>query len=649
MNSGLAIIDWIIIVLYAGGAIFLGWWFGRRQTSTREYFIGSGNMNPILIGVSLFASLLSTITYLSIPGELQGKGPVYLCNLIAYPFIFLIVGFVLLPVYMRQQVTSAYELLEKRLGISIRILGASMFLALRLVWMSLLIHLTATAISVMIFGGNMTAIHFALPPEPSGGSSVTGVFNEETGDHTPAGFTDDGREIGIRKILVDRDSKAISLEFEENIRGSLIAGYFDDYLLRISPVAQDPESPSPTFKYLFSRSDKSKDGKTLTWNVSDPNAVGALASATSWKVTIAESANRYIPLIVLITGIVALIYTSLGGLRAVVITDLMQTILLYGGAVLVIATVTWQMGGFAWFPTERAATWDTQPIFSFDPATRVTVFGTILSVLIWYVCTSGGDQVSIQRFMSTKDARSARRAIGMQLTVGAIVTVTLGLAGFAMLGYFQANPDLLPSELTGKSNADKIFPHFIAFHLPPVVSGLVVAGLFAAAMSSIDSGVNSITAVVTSDYIDRFRHKPISEKRHVQVARVIAFTVGGIVVVGSTFMDHVPGNITGVTNKTVNLLTVPIFCLFFFALFVRFASPIGVWVGAICGMTVAILVAFSGPIFGFLPDGRDPVSFQWIGPSALVVNLVTGCLASLVFPNKNKSILLAEEEPPESS
>ena len=83
---------------------------------TEPDFIGSGAMNPILIGVSLFASLLSTITYLSIPGEIQGKGPVYLTNLIAFPLIFLFVGFVLLPVYMRQQVTSAYELLENRLG-----------------------------------------------------------------------------------------------------------------------------------------------------------------------------------------------------------------------------------------------------------------------------------------------------------------------------------------------------------------------------------------------------------------------------------------------------------------------------------------------------------------------------------------------------
>jgi len=419
--------------------------------------------------------------------------------MLAYPIIFFLVGHVLLPVYMKQKVTSAYELLEDKLGISARLLGAGMFLVLRLFWMSLLVYLTAKAIAIMI---------------------------------------------GVDE--------------------------------------------------------------------------------------------RFIPLIVLITGAFAITYTSLGGLRAVVITDLMQTILLYGGACLVIGTVTYKMGGFGWFPTEwQADIWDKQPIFSPDPSTRVTVVGSILSVLIWYTCTSGGDQVSIQRFMATKDATTARKAIGMQLIVGATVGITLGFVGFALLGYFQANPQLLPEGMTLKENADKIFPHFIAFHLPEYVSGLVVAGLFAAAMSSIDSGVNSITAVVMTDLLDRFGKKPETEKKHVLFARVLAVCIGVVVVLCSAMMEHVPGNITAVTNKTVNLLTVPIFLLFFFALFVPYANAPGVWVGVICSVTVASLIAFSGPIFGMNAAGQDPVSFQWISPAALLVGIGVGMLAcKLLAPRK---------------
>lgn len=519
-QAGLTVIDWAIICLYAISTIGLGWYFGRKQESTKEYFVGNGNMNPILIGVSLFATLLSTITYLSLPGEVLGKGPAFLTRLFALPFVFLVVGYVLIPVYMRQRVTSAYELLEEKLGLGLRMLGVVMFLMMRLVWMTLLVYLASKAMTVMM---------------------------------------------GVDE---------------------------------------------------------------------------------SW-----------IPWIVLVTGSVSVIYTSLGGLKAVVITDLMQTILLFCGALMIVATVTYDFGGFGWMPTGWHANWDHQPIFDFNPKTRITVVGTVLSVFIWYVCTAGGDQVSIQRFMSTRDAKAARKALGTQMIVGASVTIVLAFVGFALLGYFEAHPEFVPANMDLKENADDFFPHFIAFHLPVGVSGLVVAAMFAAAMSSIDSGVNSITAVVMTDLLDRFGLKPKSEKQHVLIARLLALGIGAIIVFGSIFVGGIEGNITKVTAKIVNMFVTPLFSLFFFALFVRFARPLGVWIGMILGISTALILAFSGAIVFFLYENagidpatfgteivtkidpvtnleyqfaNDPVSFLWIGPVALFVNIVSGLIACKV-------------------
>lgn len=509
-RSGLALIDWIIVALYATGTIWLGYHFSRKQESTEEYFVGSGSMNPILIGVSLFATLLSTISYLSMPGETIGKGPVYFTTLFAIPFIFYVVSFVLLPVYMKQKVTSAYELLEAKLGLSIRLLGASMFIILRLVWMSLLIFMTSNAM--------------------------------------------------VEMMGVD---------------------------------------------------------------------------------------DKWIPLVALATGTIAVIYTSLGGLRAVVITDALQTILLYGGALTVIGVITYRMGGFGWFPTQWDPQWDHQPIFPESISTRFTVFGAILGNFVWYVCTAGGDQTSVQRFMATKDVKAARKALATQLIVASIVMLTLGLVGFALLGYFRAHPELLPVGKTLEANADEILPNFIAFHLPPGISGVVMAAMFAAAMSSIDSGVNSITAVVMTDGLDRFGYKPETEAEHIRIARWMAFGIGLFVVITSSGMGEVPGNYTAMTQKTSNLLTTPIFGLFFFALFVPFATPKGVWIGTVCGVVTASLIAFSGPIFGFVIDANgkelDPISFQWIAPTAIAVNILTGCIASLMFPNSPKSPITATE------
>jgi SSS family solute:Na+ symporter len=555
-EPGLHWLDWFVILLYAAGTIALGVYFSKRQKSSDEYFTGGGNMNPLLIGVSLFATLLSTISYLGMPGESAGKGPVYFVGMLAHPITFLIVGYLMLPYYMKHRVTSAYELLEIRLGYQFRVLGALLFLLLRLIWMSVLLKFAGDAMVTM------------LDVDPS-------------------------------------------------------------------------------------------------WNL----------------------------LIVAIIGLVAIIYTSLGGLQAVVITDLIQTILLYGGALTVLAIVTWNFGGFSWIPTEWPSDWKSQPVFPESLATRVTWFGSILMTLVWYVATLGGDQTTVQRFMATRDAAGARKALLTQLIVGVVVGVTLCMVGIALMAHFhelrdsrpqqqkdeivayeqfnenfQAEKERYPSDeellaaldwneqTLGQTRdnligADQWFPRFISHSLPIGLAGLVIAAMFAAAMSSLDSGVNSITAVVMTDFVQRNRRQEISERQHLLMSRGMAVAIGVIVVLGSMGAGAIEGNIMAVTQKSVNLFTTPIFALFYYSVFAKRVHPVGVWAGTIVGSVVAILVAFSGQMcyqlhvrFGFDPatvgapieskmDALtgipyeacvDPISFQWIGLFALLANLVVG-------------------------
>lgn len=496
MTNGLHWIDGAIVAIYACGMVALGWYYSRKQQNTDEYFVGNRAMNPILIGVSLFVTLFSTISFLATPGELISHGPMTLAGDLSIPFGYFIVGYLIVPVYMRFRVVSAYEILESKLGVGARLMGASIFVLLRLMWMATLIFLASKAMLVML-----------------------GL------DH------------------------------------------------------------------------------------------------------------KWLPVVTFAAGSISIFYSSLGGLRAVVITDLLQFLLLFGGAILVIITASVHLGGFGWFPTQWNATWDTQPLFSFDPAVRVTVFGSIVRGALWWVCTAGSDQTAIQRFMATKDARAARRSFLVNSIAGVAVSIVLALVAFSLLGFYQADPERLPPGMTVAENADFLFPYFISHHLPVGLSGLVVSGMFAAAMSSLDSGINSITAVVTTDFVDRFRKHSLTEKSHVLTARLLACGIGLAVVTASSFMEHVPGNFLEMSQRTIGLFVSPLFTLFFMAIFIPFASQTGTILGAMAGLLAGGIVAYWEQLPQLVAiTGLDTFSFQWIIPISLVVGVVVGCLLSLVSP-----------------
>jgi len=487
--SGLSWLDWLVVFAYALVVIGVGWRYSRREGSEEDYFLGGRKMSPFLIGISLFASLLSTVSYLAYPGEIIQHGPAYLTGILSVPFAYFIVGYWLIPVYMKQKVTSAYELLEERLGTEARIGGAILFVVLRLVWMALLIYLSSGAIRVM-----------------------TGLGEE------------------------------------------------------------------------------------------------------------------WIPVISIATGFVAVVYTSIGGLRAVVVTDFLQFCLLFTGLVVSVIVVSVSLGGFSWIPRQWSENWDVQPVFSLDPEVRATVVGAIVLQLVFRVCTAGADQTMVQRFMATTDATAARRSFLVQSLAAVVVTVSLGLLGFALLGYFRDSALLANPELDLAGNADNLFPYFIAHSLPVGLSGMVMAALFAAGMSSVDSGVNSITAVLNRDLLPRMSSEPADAATRKRRNHRIAWSIGILVICLSVGVRYVPGNYLEVTQKTSSLFFPPLFSLFFLALFVKRANGPGALVGVVYGMTVAVFTAFWDAL-----TGRPPVSYQWIGFLSLVASIGSGWLACFVF------------------
>ena len=494
---GLLRVDWIVIVFYIILMLAIGLYYFRRQKTSEEYLVGNRHVNSVASGISLFASFMSTITYLAVAGETIKHGPlVMLVYLFCFPVIYFSAAYFLIPFFMKIRITSAYEIIEKPLGKSVRITGSIIFLLTRFVWMALLIFLTAKTLVVM-----------------------------------------------------------------------------------------------------------------LNWN------------------------ETYIMHIAILCGIITVIYATMGGLRAVVVTDVTQFIILMLGALLTLVLVTVQLGGVgAWMPVEWAPNWDKVVVFSLDPYVRLTIVFIALNRIAYWICTAGSDQMAIQRFVATKNIKAARRSFLTAQSVETVLFCVLMCVGFAILSYYRVNPYLVPDGKSLIADADFLFPNFIANSLPVGISGLLVAALFSAAMSSLSSGINSTAAVITADIIPWITKNNQNSRSSLTLAKWSSLAVGILVVAISSRMGDVPGNIMEVTAKTSNFFVAPLFNLFFMAFFISFATPFGTIMGAVYGIAAAFILSFWDVMTGF-----PPVTFLWIIPGSLFVSIAASILFSLI-PTKGKNV-----------
>ena len=151
-------------------------------------------------------------------------------------------------------------------------------------------------------------------------------------------------------------------------------------------------------------------------------------------------------------------------------------------------------------------------------------------------------------------------------------------------------------------------------------------------MSSLSSGMNSTSSVLTSDFVLLLRSVEPDEKSKIVIARWISVIIGLVVVALSLIVEHVSGNLFEVANKVVNLFVAPLFVLFFLAMFVKSSNAIGVWCGALTSITVAVLIAFWKEM-----TGVEGISFLWIMPAAFILGTLVGAIASLAFKAKRES------------
>lgn len=333
---------------------------------------------------------------------------------------------------------------------------------------------------------------------------------------------------------------------------------------------------------------------------------------------------------VVIFGIIAIIYTALGGISAVIWTDVIQFTIMSLGilasmAVVVLATP----GGWDMAFAEAGELGKLTVIHLDEPLAGTGLVTAVFGYGLLALSLFGTNQQPVQRYMTVKNPREAQGALLLGVGAGAIgVTLSLLLGVFLFIFYHHF-PTLLPPDLS----ADQIMPHFVNTQVPPILTGALVAAVFAAAMSSLDSALNSLAAALTVDFLKRLK-PDVSEARRLTFAKLVVVTAGVIGIAVGIYSARTESPLIDLILTFMGYFAGGLLGLFLLGMLTKRANGHGAFIGAITGTLVVLMVTTNDFPLPRLYEllGFGPIPFIWSTGVGLVVTLVVGYLISLLGP-----------------
>jgi SSS family solute:Na+ symporter len=335
---------------------------------------------------------------------------------------------------------------------------------------------------------------------------------------------------------------------------------------------------------------------------------------------LALSVTTGIPLwaAIVLMGVMATFYTVLGGLSAVIWTDVAQFVILVAGAIWVAVTLTASVPGGVLGILRAAGEGEHLRLVSWRLSlTEMTGFAVAISFFLQMLQDYGTDQVSVQRMLAVKDARGMTRAAIFNAGTDVIMIATLLYIGLGLFAFYQQHP-----ETQAALSADSVLPHFIITQLPAGVSGLLISAIFAAAMSSMDSGINSLATVVENDLVTPFRQRAPSPERVVLEARILS-CIFGVLATGLAFGTSRLGHIIQAFATYMSLFNAPVLALFILGFVSRGANFRGWLVGALVSIPATLWLQRSGV-----------AHWVYFFPFSFATTFAIGWLASQVLPGK---------------
>ena len=504
-------LDLIIIFGYLIGIVLFGTWFGRKQKTTADYFLGDRSVPWWAVAFSIVATETSTITFISIPGVAFARGGNFGFLQLVFGYLLgrIVISILFIPSYFRGELLTVYQLLDQRFGVKIKMVAASLFVVMRNIADGIRLLLTAIVLG---------AVYAAFQP--------------------------------------------------------------------------------------------------------------------------AANAEMIIILSIILIGLAMIIFTYFGGMEAVIWVEVIQLGIYIAGAIAAaVVLINSIQGGFA-AATSLATQYSKYSLFDFtlDFTRTYTFWSGLIGGCFLTMSTHGTDQYLVQRYLCTDRPRKATIAL---LTSGGIVLAQfIGFLFIGVLLFAFYHPFTDPGYATAASTAfpftggDRVFPDFITKYMPTGLSGLVVAAIFAAAMSS---SLNSIAATAVNDLYKPFRPNR-DDKHYLKVSHVLTL-IWGVVQIGVALaVRNQPGSALSMALSIASLINGPILGVFLVGTFLRRVSQPPALIGMLVSIGSMLYVFFATKIawtwyvflgslitfviawaasFAFAPAGRE---ISPIGPIEPIVD-----------------------------
>ena len=316
-------------------------------------------------------------------------------------------------------------------------------------------------------------------------------------------------------------------------------------------------------------------------------------------------------------GLLATAYTTLGGLAADIWTDVIQFVIMIGGIGWLLVTLIQRVPDGAAGILRLAAETGRLHVVDWD-ISLYAMSGAIVGLTYFFQLMQdyGTDQTTVQRMMAVPTLRGVGKALVFNALVDFFIIAALLFIGLGLFAYHQAFPERLPDGLA----RDQILPYYVIHALPDGVSGLLITALFAAAMSSMDSGISCISTVVINDFVAPLRKNPVSPAHDLRLAR--GLTMGlGVLATGVAFYVSSFGHLIKAYTSLISLFNAPILALFLLGMLTTRARFMPWLVGALVAVGANLWI-----------QHRTEIHWIYYFPLSLGVTSLIGYFGGLLTP-----------------